>query len=631
MLKKILRVLSVAVISFFALYWIGVNAILASPLGPHLMNLRPDMVQIHYVRAWTFIPGILEVRGFELSMQDRLVQISLSADSVKGNLNPWTLARQKFLATQVEADGVTMRVRPRMDKGDPMVKDIDLLPPIIGYETPIRDVSANEVDAKDIRFLSLEFKDLTVHHLRELWIDRLHYTGDAEVSGGMLYEPFRRMRIDDGLFIDATSKMVAGNPDEIAFETLEVRITTPELNLQTMDFASMRGITADINLSAIAEPRFMNSYLENVAGLSTLSAGGKPGKLEVALRIDLGVIADGGELSYRTPQVKVRLPLVEVSGAAVVKGKASNGKLALDVAISNAALRQRDGTQLIDADRFSLEATSSTDLTKLPDVDAALVLGGGHVKALTAMNQFIPPGAGVSLASGKGQIDGWLKLDTSSARGRGKFDLVATDVTVKNRAASLKGKLSVHGEIKSMNLNSGVLDISGSSISLDGATLQAQGRSWPHMWLKAVADPCIVNPKGKEQWNTTLSVGSSNLQPLLAMVSASVPVPQVLTYLTDSPNVRAQATIVVTADAVELSKLSLTSQNIRMEGAVSLREAARFSDEEPKLEPWGNVLAHAGVFNAGVQLDGPKLVVVLTDLERWSVERKLVAGPRKSN
>ena len=161
MLKKILRVLSVAVISFFALYWIVVNAILASPLGPHLMNLRPEMVQIHYVRAWTFIPGVLEVRGFELSMQDRLVQISLTADTVKGNLNPWTLARQKFLATQVVADGVTMRVRPRMDKGDPMVKDIDQLPPIMGYETPIRDVSANEVDAKDIRFLSLEFKDLT--------------------------------------------------------------------------------------------------------------------------------------------------------------------------------------------------------------------------------------------------------------------------------------------------------------------------------------------------------------------------------------------------------------------------------------------------------------------------------------
>ncbi len=631
MLKKILRVLSVAVISFFALYWIGVNAILASPLGPHLMNLRPDMVQIHYVRAWTFIPGILEVRGFELSMQDRLVQLSLSADSVHGNLNPWTLARQKFLATEVEADGVTMRVRPRMDKGDAMVKDIDQLPPILGYETPIRDISANEVDAKDIRFLSLEFKNLTVHHLRELWIDRLHYTGDAEVTGGMLYEPFRRLRIDDGLFIDATSKMVAGNPDEIAIETVEVRITTPELNLQALDFASLRGITADIDISAVAEPRFLNSYLANVAGLSTLSAGGKPGKLEVALRIDHGVIADGGELSYRTPQVSVHLPLVDVAGAAVVKGKANNGKLALDVDISHAALRQRDGKHLVDADRFSLEATSSTDLTRLPDVDAVLAIGGGHVKTLSLINQFIPPGSGVLLAGGQGVIDGWLNLDTSTARARGKFDLVATNVAVKNRAATLTGKLSVHGEIKSLNLDSGVLDISGSSIALDGATLQAQGRSWPFIWLRAVADPCVVNPRGKEQWNTTLSVGSSNLQPLLAMVSASVPVPKALTFFTDSPNVRAQASIVVTKDAVEISKISLTSQNLRMEGAMSLREAVRFSDEEPKLEPWGNVLAHAGVFNAGVQLDGPNMVVVLTDLERWSVAKKLKAGPRQSN
>ena len=181
-----------------------------------------------------------------------------------------------------------------------------------------------------------------------------------------------------------------------------------------------------------------------------------------------------------------------------------------------------------------------------------------------------------------------------------------------------------------INLGSGMLDISGSSISLDGATLQAQGRSWPNVWLRAVAEPCVLN-NGKELWATTLSVGSSNLQPLLAMVSASVPVPPALTFFTNSPNVRAQATIVVTKEAVELSKISLTSQNLRMEGAVSLREATKFSDEEPRLEPWGNVLAHAGVFNAGVQLDGPNTVVVLTDLERWSVERKLAPGPRKSN
>ena len=203
----------------------------------------------------------------------------------------------------------------------------------------------------------------------------------------------------------------------------QVRITTPELNLQTLEFKHLRGIVADVNLTATAEPHFMNAYLDNIAGLSTLSAGGKPGKLEVALRIDHGIIADGGELSYRTPQVSVRLPLVEVSGAALVKGKANNGKLALDVDILHAALRQRDGKHLIDADRFSLEATSSTDLTLLPDVDAVMALNGGMVKSLTSINQFIPSGSGVHLASGQGVVDAWLKLDTSSSRAHGKFDL----------------------------------------------------------------------------------------------------------------------------------------------------------------------------------------------------------------
>lgn len=622
-MKKLLRVLGVLVLSVASLYYVGVNALLASPWGEVVLNNSPQLVQIHYTRAWTIIPLQFEVRDFQLSMQDRMVQVMITADEVHGNLHPWTLLHQRFLATQVKADGVTMRIRPRMKKGDALEAHLGELPPILGYETALLDQSenANEVKAEEVQLLSLEFIDLEVSHLREVWIDRMRYTGDAQVTGGMLYEPFRRLRIDDGRLVDAKSKLVAVEPNEVTIHSLDLRVTLPEVNTAKLDFDSFRGLMADVKLSAAAQPRFLNDYLTNVSGLSTVSVSGNAGKLEVDLKVADGVVLDDAKLSYRSSRVAVKLPLVEVWGAAAVTGRAAKGRLALSVDISHAALKQRDGEQLVDADLFELDAVGPADLTRATDIDAVIKLEGGHLTALTSLNQFIPGGAGVHFGGGSGLVEATVKLDSAPARISGELNLTASDVTVKNRSATIKGKLLMHGMLNSLNASTGAIDLSGSTVAIEGATLQAQGRTWQNLWLRAVAEPCLLSPNADIIWSTKLAVGSSNLQPLLAIVSANAPLPGVLGLFTDSPNVKLEATMLVRADRIELPKLSLTSQNVRVEGALTLREA---SSTDSKLEPWGNVVAHAGALSAGVQLDGPKISVVLGDLQRWAAERKLV-------
>lgn len=164
------------------------------------------------------------------------------------------------------------------------------------------------------------------------------------------------------------------------------------------------------------------------------------------------------------------------------------------------------------------------------------------------------------------------------------------------------------------------MDLSGSTLSLEGATLKAGKRSWPHLWLRAVADPCLLTPNGKLMWSARLALGASNLAPLLAIVSANAPLPAGLGLFADSANVKVEASLMVREDSVELPRVVLTSQNVRLEGALVLREV---SQEDPRLEPWGSVLAHAGVFSAGVEFDGPRVSVVLGDLQRWSERRKL--------
>jgi len=150
--------------------------------------------------------------------------------------------------------------------------------------------------------------------------------------------------------------------------------------------------------------------------------------------------------------------------------------------------------------------------------------------------------------------------------------------------------------------------------------VETKARRWPHLWLRAETESCVVSPKGPLLWDAKLAVGASNLAPLLAVVSANLPLPGALMLFSDSANAQALATVQVRDDGVELPSLLLTSQKLRAEGTVSLRELAA---EDKRLEPWGNVLAQAGVLKVGLELAGPKVTVVLLGVEKWAAERKL--------
>ncbi len=616
-MKKLFRIVIVAVFALLALYYGGVNAVLASSYGEKLLNVDPALFQIRYDRAWTLIPGKVEVRGFKLSTQDHMVQFMVTADRVHGDLHLLTLANLHFHATDIEADGVIVHIRPRVEAGSELEKHLGDLPPIEGYESAM--ITKEEKSKPLGPLLLLDFDRLTIHHLREVWIERQRYNGDAELTGSMLYKPFSRLALRDVRFTDANAKL-AVEPNLIPIEHIGLHVDLEEIDLANTTFDSLRSLTAQLQLSATVEPRFLNGYLTNVKGLSTLRASGVEGPLEVDVKIEKGVIADDSRLSFSTPRVAMRIPYVEISGAAAVKAKADQGRVALSVEISKAALQQRDGERLAEADRFAVLASSGVDLTRMDSVDAQLILSGGRVKELRDLNQFIPSGAGLRIAEGQGEIEGKISLDAESARGRGNIDVTASAVSVKNRSAVITGKLQVHGEIRSLNLDSGALDFSGSSLAIEEATLRADGKTSP-LWVKAVAEQAVFTPKGKTQWTTKFGVGASNLQPLLAIVSANLPLPKAINLLTNSPNVRATAEMIVKEDSIELPRLILTSQTVRAEGAMTLREVST-SDE--RLEPWGNVLVHAGVFSAGVQLDGPKIKLVLFDLKKWAASKNLV-------
>src|SRR5690349_6133812 len=112
-LKFVVRVTVLVV----ALYYVGVNGFLSSPLADKVMTMTPHIAQIHYGQAYSLVPFRVVIDDLRLSVQDPNIQLYVSADHAEADIYPWSFLHNRFYATNVKGDGVVFRIRERVQPG----------------------------------------------------------------------------------------------------------------------------------------------------------------------------------------------------------------------------------------------------------------------------------------------------------------------------------------------------------------------------------------------------------------------------------------------------------------------------------------------------------------------------------
>ena len=576
----------------------GGNALLATPLPEYLLNGSPASLQFHYSRAWTVLPLRFEVRDLRVLVQDPLVQVAITADTARGDLRPWALKDLRFVANQLEAEGVTFHLRPRDRTDSSGLCEVPEFDGPDGVLTP---------EAAALRPLfSLQFSELTAHHVREIWIDRVRYVGDAEVTGGMLYEPFRRLRLDDVQLTDTNAELHAAEPQRAQLESVALEVSLREVDLTRFQFDDLQGLDAHLSLAARSGPGFMNVYLAHVAGVPGLQLEGKDGPLALELHVKAGRLADGVLLTWVAPRSSVRLPWFSAVGDLRLHAATSVGQLRFGAVVSEATV-QRGPTLSARAREVTVTATSDADLRRLPLTDAVLTVSDLHVKDLRSLHELLPPGQAMRIAAGEGRLDLTLAFDASPRKTHGELRLGANDVVLKNRGATIGGRLALLVKLRSLDLDTGATDLSGTSLKIEDATVHAGSGTWVKQQVTLRLDRARLNPRGPLLATTFLDVTATNLQPLFALFAENVEVPKVLGVFTESPDAHFTAQIQVSSEGVVLPSLRLVSKRVGAQGVVALRPLAV---DSKVLAPFGWVVVRLGVLDVGVVLEGEKVSVV---------------------
>ena len=598
-------------------YYVGVNGFLMTPYAGKLMMMAPDIVQLHYSHAYSLIPFHIETTDLRIAVQDPFIQLYISADTASGDIYPWTLFANTFYASNLKGDGLVFRLRQRLDEDKITPEVMANEPPIPGYDSIAKsDVPA---PAKPLR---VHLSSLEVTNLHEVWIDELRLDGHIDVNGAFAFEAFKDLAVDNAELNNVSGRLMRGTKRVARIESLKVKAKLAETSLESPDTEAMvKGISAVVALEAsIDNANFVNSFLGAGSDVKIEEGGGK---LVLNVSLENGVFQEDTSLAFDTTKVVVQVPFFEVAGHAAVRGSVKKGNTIFTVQVPElVGLQRKDSTKAFTAKNIAVTGVTTAELLKISYLNLDLALERGQLNDLTILNNFMPEGTGLQLSSGGGVVTAKGSFSTRTRHAKAIFELDANQMALKNRSATLTGHAKIHGQLNDFNIDTGAMDISGSTIALNDVGVWANGAVYRDVWLKLAADPCVAAPKGNVKWASKLSMTFSNLQPVLAMVSANAPVPGVLQAFADVPNVRVATELTVHAKDVEIRKLRVDSSKLQIDGEMRLAESGESTAQNGKLYPWGALLVKVRSLTAGVDMQGSMVRPILGDPEGWYAKYK---------
>jgi hypothetical protein len=129
-LGRVLRVAVLAGLSVYALYLVAINVFLSTPLFDKVVNAQRDVIEVHFARAWSISPQHIHARQLSIRGRDGSVEWILRLDKVEFDVALLALVRQRFEASNVHGDGISMRLRQRLRAPPASPEEVATLPPI---------------------------------------------------------------------------------------------------------------------------------------------------------------------------------------------------------------------------------------------------------------------------------------------------------------------------------------------------------------------------------------------------------------------------------------------------------------------------------------------------------------------
>lgn len=605
----IVKVLLIVVAALMGIYLIGVNTLLNIEPGRRLMNSHPQDVRIAYKRAWSIWPGCVHVTGADISGQDSQNQFAVTAERAQITLTTAGIRTKDVTGTHLRGEEVTIRIRRRVLKM-PSDKEMAKLPEIKYFPSPLKE------DAPDQRVIGVRLEDVKAQHVREIWVDGFRVLGDIDAEGGMYYKPRREVEVYPTTVQIATAAMTTGEDKVLSQLHGIIELLVDTIDLQELSIESLKKVAmaTDLHLN-IDSVRFLNDLL----GRQDVTLKDGAGKLDLAVKLERGTLADGSQVQLAIPRLQATLPYVHAQTGVELALKADGAKkyATFSLQLGSLALTPRGSKAVIRSKSIRVHGhTGDLDLTHTPTAELRADLPGITAGELGFINAYIPSGTTFGIEGGSATLSGHVDVSTAKNKLDGVLDLEGTDVAMKNGSARLRGGVRVHGMINSFGLKSQSADLKGTWLALQDVAITYGGKQTDHWEGRVDLSQLTLHPQGKRKVDAVMQVFLKNLQPLVGIIAESVKVPSIAQALANRDNVVTHTRIQMSDTTLAIPQLEVNSPGFEVKGQALVTDLQKKEQHKDAF-----ILIKLGPLPIGIDVHDKTVKPILINPQRWFDER----------
>jgi hypothetical protein len=333
-------------------------------------------------------------------------------------------------------------------------------------------------------------------------------------------------------------------------------------------------------------------------------------------------------VALRAAQLEARVLDSLVTGIAAVNGSVEEGR------------EGPDGRLMVRFDRFGLQSLrlrgrpaylrgrglvlnvtsrSSVDLTvPIRDLRAIVDLPSAEVPDLRVFNAYLPPGAGISILSGRGSARLHWDLDGSTRSGRGEARLLSEGARMRFQDLEIGGRFALHMPLVSHDLESRRFELGGTELSLAGISYGSAGNAGNGGNGETPAAPAdwwarIELAQGNVVWDEPLQLRGSgtmamkNADPLVLLFAPRRQFLRWFQHALGVENIMAQGSFALAGDAFEVPALQATG------GPLEMHARMRFSQNRRRAD----LLLEYGGLVTGIELRDGQRSFKLRGARQW--------------
>jgi hypothetical protein len=470
--------------SMALLCFVALNVFLRTRLLRHALSGDPSTLWVDYESAYSVVPGYVHVTGLVIRGRERTEEWILTIDHVDFHVAFRDLLRHRFHVTRVHASGLGMRARMRISAADATPDVVAALPSISGFEdVPLEPPGPPPPPLTDANYnlWSVALDDVTVEHVREVWIHTVRGEGDMRVRGRWVFRPMRWLDVGPATVEVASVDVSHGVRPIVTGLHGSFEATIHPFDVRTAeDLNFFDHISTQMRLSGVLQ---MASALTALTPASDVLYARGEGPLDAHVVVDHGKLEPGTRISVEAPdfEVDARDLTLDASARAELDVEQEPGSgeewAAIHAHVSDTRVWRRGIEQARAGAIDAALRTRHLDIAYVFD-DALFAVDVRHAETsdIHEWRRFVPSAPEVVVHSGLVVADGHVDGSLPERHLQGEGKIVANGLVVGLGRASVAGGIVAHVALKRWAWASRSLDLSGSEVAFEDVSAGSGGR-----------------------------------------------------------------------------------------------------------------------------------------------------------